>query len=277
MKNHQRKQRIALIYDFDGTLSPGNIQEYDFIPKLKVNSSSFWNKVKERAKESNSDEILSYMSLMLEEANHSKIKVTQKSFMDYGKKVELFNGLDTWFSRVNSYIKERNCIPHHFIISSGIREMIKGTKIQKEFSEIYACSFICDHHGVAKWPGLAVNYTTKTQFLYRINKGVLNVWDNTKINDYIPKKERHIPFENMIYIGDGATDVPCMCLVRDNGGFSIAVYKPNTKLKSDAKKLVSNNRVHKLVPADYSKGKKIEKIVYSIVDIITNKEILNKI
>jgi phosphoserine phosphatase len=260
-----RKQRIAFVYDFDGTLAPGNMQEYDFIPKLKLTSKTFWNEVKRRAKDQQADEILAYMYLMLRKAKENDMRVTRQDFKQYAKGIEMFPGVSGWFDRVDDYAKEKGLIPQHYIISSGIREMLLGTSIANKFTDVFASSFMYDQHGVAEAPGLAVNYTTKTQFLFRINKGVRDICDNKKINQYIESDQREVPFTNMIFIGDGATDVPCMRLVKAQGGHSIAVYKPKTS-KELAEQLRSEGRVHYVAPADYSKGKHMDKVAHAIID-----------
>lgn len=259
--------KMAICYDFDGTLSPGNMQEHDFIPNLNLKSKDFWDEVKRRSKESEADNILVYMAVMLEKAYaNPDVQVSKKAITAYGKKIKLFPGVAKYFDRVNHFARERQVALQHFIISSGLREMIQGSPIAKYFEKIYASSFIYDQHEVARWPGLAINYTTKTQFLFRINKGVLDVWDNDTINDYIPMQDRPIPFGRMIYIGDGSTDVPCMKLVKAHGGHSIAVYKPgSSKGRLVAAKLLQENRVNFIASADYQINKALDKQVKAII------------
>lgn len=265
----QRKPRMAICYDFDGTLAPGNMQEYDFIPRLKIKSKEFWDEVGKRSKEQQADEIIAYMCVMLEKAvSSNNVKITRKAISDYGKTIKLYQGVKTWFKRIKKYADKRGVIVEHYIISSGNREIVEGTSIAGEFKKIYASSFMYDQNGVAKWPGLAINYTTKTQFLFRINKGFLNVWDNKKINAYIDKDKRRIPFERMIYIGDGSTDVPCMKLVKDQGGHSIAVYRPNSRKKKSVEKLLREERVDFALPADYRNGMALDLRVKAIINKI---------
>lgn len=263
---------MAICYDFDGTLAPGNMQEYDYIPRLKITSQEFWEQVKQRAIEQQADEILSYMCLMLEKASADKSKglqITRKAFADYAQKVTLYPGVENWFPRINEYGRQKGLKVEHYIISSGIREMIAGTSIAKEFTKIYASSFMYDQNGVAYWPALAINYTTKTQFLFRINKGYLDEWDNTGINDYLEKNQRPIPFERMIYIEDGYSDVPCMRLVKDQGGTAIAVYKPRAKGKREiAMQLLAEGRVDMFAPADYREGQTLDAITRGLIDKI---------
>lgn len=266
----KRKARVALIYDFDGTLSPGNMQDYDFFPQLSIKPKAFWENAKKRAQDHEADEILSYMTLMLESCTPSSgVRITRSAFAEYGRNVELFAGVKEWFSRINAFAKDNDLLPHHFIISSGIKEMIEGTPIKKRFSKIFASSFIYDQHDVAVAPGMAINYTTKTQFLFRINKGVLNVWDNSRINEYVPKEERQIPFNQMIFIGDGTTDVPCMKLTKDQGGHAVAVYRPGSRLKKKAEGLLSEKRVNYVAPADYSEGKPLDQFVKAVIGKIS--------
>jgi phosphoserine phosphatase len=259
--------RMAIAYDFDGTLAPGNMQEYDFIPKLHMNSDDFWREVKETAKEHDADQILAYMYVMLEKARREKIAVRKSDFKNYGKGIELFDGVKEWFARIKAYGKQRGIKIEHYIVSSGIREMVEGTSIAREFSAIYASGFMYDHNDVACWPALAINYTTKTQYLFRINKGSLEVYDNTVINSYVPHEKRPVPFENMIFIGDGETDIPCMRLVKDQGGHSISVYNSNKKgARKAAEQLLNDKRVTLTAPADYRDGKKIDLAVKAMID-----------
>ncbi|MDS4014313.1 MAG: HAD family hydrolase [Candidatus Accumulibacter sp.] len=175
---------MAISYDFDGTLAPGNMQEYDFIPALDIKPSEFWKESGQLAEKHEMDQILAYMRLMLEEAGKAKVAVRRAEFKSFGAKIELFPGVRDWFKRINAYAKSKGVRLEHFIISSGIREMVEGTPIYREFKKVYASGFMFDHNGVACWPALAVNYTTKTQYLFRINKGSLDVHDNSVINRF---------------------------------------------------------------------------------------------
>lgn len=258
---------LAVCYDFDGTLAPGNMQERDFIPAVGMTTRAFWREVNERCKKHEADNILIYMGLMLEKANAHSVPVRREDFGDYGKKLQLFPGAIDWFPRITKYGQLGGFSVSHHVISSGIREMILGSPVARFFENIYASSFVYDHHGVAKWPALALNYTTKTQYLFRINKGVKHVFDHSKINDYVPPEERPIPFTNMIFVGDGETDVPCFRLVKELGGHSIAVYRPRTKnARQRSDKLVREGRVHFAVPADYSEGKGLDRAVKAIME-----------
>lgn len=261
---------VAICYDFDGTLSPKNMQEYDFFNVLGNGAKKFWTAARALAKENNADEILAYMMLMTERAKNCKAKTTHSAFRDYGKGIELYPGVKTWFDRINQDGKQLGLAIHHYIISSGIKEMIEGSPISNKFKKIYACSFIYDQNDVAVWPAVAVNYTTKTQFIFRINKGIEDDNDHETINKFIPREERAIPFSRMIYLGDGSTDVPCMRLIKDLGGTSIAVYPPRSPKKhSAAEHLLNDGRVNFISHADYTEGSRLHELVKIILEKIT--------
>lgn len=263
----KKKPTVALIYDFDGTLSPGNMQEFGFIQATGKTKDEFWKQNKELSEGKDANGILTYMYQMLTEAKTHNLSLRRESFQRFGQNVELFNGVREWFSLINEYGKKIGLDIKHYINSSGLKEMIEGTPIAKEFENIYACSFLYNVDGIAKWPAVAVDYTAKTQFIFKINKGIKEVSDNRKINQYIPEAERPIPFSRMIYFGDGETDIPCMKMVKEHGGHSIAVYSNNSK-KATAKQLIHDNRVNFICQADYREGKEIHMVVRRILDKI---------
>ncbi|WP_099463436.1 HAD family hydrolase [Parabacteroides provencensis] len=264
-----KKATVALIYDFDGTLSPGNMQEYGFIQAAGLDAKTFWEKNNKMKESQDASEILCYMKLMIVEASHKGLQLTKNSLKEYGKAVELFRGVKEWFELINAYGKSKEVIIEHYINSSGLKEIIEGTQIAKEFKHIYACSFFYSPEGKAEWPAVAVDFTAKTQFLFMINKGIRYVKDNKKVNEFKPDIERPIPFRHMIYFGDGETDVPCMKLIKQQGGRSIAVYNPSKRAKkAAAEKLIAENRVNFVCPADYSKDSEIYKVVTTIIDKI---------
>ena len=267
------KPIAAIMYDFDKTLSTKDMQEYAFIPGIGMTAESFWDECNRLTKENNMDQILSYMYVMLRESRGKKL-LNRQEFNKLGESVELFHGVATWFSRINEYAEKIGVRVEHYIISSGIKEIIEGTAISKYFKEIYAAEFLYDEQNVPVWPAMAVNYTSKTQFLFRINKGVLDVTEHRELNEYTPEEERRIPFSNMIYIGDGFTDVPCMKLVKLNGGHSVAVYSSDD---DSARKIMNQGRVDYLAKADYSEGSKIENTVFAILDEIKTNHTITQI
>lgn len=269
--------KIAMIYDFDGTLSPGNMQEYDFIPAVGKKNEEFWAESEKLAYASDGDTILAYLYNIIKSAKTSNISLKREAFIESGKKVEFYEGVEQWFKRVNKYAKSKNIHIDHYINSSGIKEMIEGTKISKEFKKIYACSFFYDVDNIAYWPSVVVNYTTKTQFLFKINKGIESVTDNIRVNAFIPEKNRTIPFSRMIYIGDGTTDIPCMRLVKNLGGHSIAVYDPKeSSISGSVGKLVKEGRVDYALKADYTPLSDLDIVVKKIIDKIHTDNELSK-
>lgn len=265
-------KNIALMYDFDKTLSPKDMQEYSFIPSIGLEAKEFWQKADEISNKNNMDRILSYMYLMIKEAKKKDIPITKQAFRELGKDVQLFDGVIDWFDRINDYGKSLGLNVTHYILSSGLNEIIEGTPIYDKFTNVYASEFHYNERGNADWPLRAVNYTTKTQFIFRISKGILDVIDDFNLNSKINDEDRFIPYSNLIYIGDGITDVPCMKIVKERGGHSIAIYQD--KDSGVARKLIDDNRINFLCRADYSKGKDVEKAVKLIFrKIYLNNEI----
>ena len=265
---------MAIAYDFDGTLAPGNMQEYNFIPDLNMDKGEFWQEANELAKKHDMDEVLAYMHLMLIKAKEKNIPIREEAFMKYGEKITFFEGVESYFERINAYAASKNMHLEHFIISSGLREFVKGTAIAKHFKTIFASGFEYDDNGVACWPALVVNYTNKTQYLFRINKGIYNSYDNTLINKSMPEDERAVPFSNFIYIGDGETDVPAMKMVNLYGGTTIAVYNPASVATPHRPKsskdicldLIRQNRADYIAPTNYTEGGELDIMLKKIID-----------
>lgn len=265
----KKRPTVALIYDFDGTLSPGNMQEFGFIQAIGKTPDEFWRQSNQVPEGQEVSSILSYMKLMIDEARAKGISLTRDSFVSFGKHIELYDGVKEWFSLINDYGRRHGVKVEHYINSSGQTELIEGTSIAKEFKKIFACSFWYDESGVAVWPAVAVDYTGKTQFLFKIAKGIMDISDNTKVNESQKEDDKPIPFSHMIYLGDGTTDVPCMKIVKMFGGNSIAVYSPeNQKQYDTARKLLKQDRVNFICQADYRVGGQMYEVVTTIIDKI---------
>lgn len=276
-KTYERRKKeklpvLAICYDFDKTLSPDDMQAQGYIQSVGYDIDAFWKKTNELAETNNMDQISAYMLMMTQEAVGNLV-LNKKALAEYGAKVQLFPGVKEWFERIRAYGKERGVIVEHYIISSGIKEMIEGTSVADSFEKIYACSFYYNDRGVATWPAQIVNYTNKTQFLFRIEKGVLDVND-AGVNDYFSPENVRIPFRNMVYIGDSDTDVPCMKLVNSSGGFSIGVYNSETKDKVKVYKMMRENRIKYFAPADYSEESELDALVKNIIDRTAYSEAL---
>lgn len=266
---------IAMVYDFDGTLSPQPMQEYTVLPEIGVRPDEFWKEVRRESKETKSESMLVYMRLLLEKAEQKKIHIGRDDFSKMAKQIEYFPGVENWFDRVNAFVKEESngkARIEHYMISCGIKEILEGISIRQYFKNIYASQYYFNHHGVATFPKLLITDTTKTQYLFRINKGKQKLTES--INEHMPEQQRPIPFSNIIYIGDGLTDVPSMSVTKQNGGNTIAVYKKGSKKGVKAcEVLLQAGRVHFLAPADYSEGSLLEKRVGLLLrSVIANVE-----
>lgn len=271
---NKKRPIIALLYDFDKTLCGKDMQDYSFIPSIGMNSSEFWQEANRIATKTNMDKILAYMYLMIKTAKKNDVPITKEAFTKLGEEVVLLKGVKGWFERINAYGRLYDVEVEHYILSSGLSEIIEGTPIAKHFKRIYACQFHYNERGNADWPQQAVNYTTKTQFLFRISKGVLDVMDDVTLNSSISEEDRRIPYHNMIYIGDGLTDVPCMRLVKERGGESIAIFHRNDK--TIVNKLLKEERVNYACPADYTNGSMIDTIVKKIIQkMAISQELIN--
>ena len=263
-KSKEERPVVAICYDFDKTLSPDDMQAQGYIQSVGYDVASFWEESNGLAVKNDMDQNLAYMYTMIQKA-HGKFVFNKQTLMDYGAKVQLFPGVTSWFQRIKEYGNDKGVIIEHYIISSGLKEMIEGTKVAVEFEKIYASSFYYDEDGVAQWPAQVVNYTSKTQFLFRIQKGTLDVND-PRVNDYCEPENYRIPFRNMIYIGDSDTDIPCMKLVNTNLGHSIGVYDPETKDKQKVYKMLHDNRIKYFAPADYTEDSELDHLVKAIID-----------
>lgn len=253
---------VALVYDFDLTLSPKNMQEYGFIPDIGMEIGEFWAACREAALKYQMDSVLAYMLMMCEKAR-GRMPLTRDTLTNLGQNVEFFPGVLTWFDRINEIGAREGVQVEHYIISSGLKEIVEGSPIGDRFRAVFAASFCYDDEGNAMWPATAVNYTGKTQYLYRINKGILDVSNDRDLNAFTPEYMRPVPFSHIIYVGDGLTDVPCMKTTRSKGGYAIAVYQDG---KSDiADDLLLQNRADFAVPADYSEGSVMETTVTALL------------
>ena len=265
----RRKPIVALIYDFDGTLSPGNMQEFGFIQAIGSTPDEFWKMSDGIAVGQDASNILAYMKLMFDKARESGIRLTRNDFRKYGMDIKLYDGVREWFRNVNEYGTARGVKIEHYINSSGLKEIIEGSPIAKEFKHIFAGSFIYDEKGEAEWPGIAVDYTAKTQFLFKIQKGIFSSRDAKQVNESMADENKRIPFTNMIYFGDGDTDVPSMRIVGMFGGHSIAVFDPTRPNKREvARKLLRQGRVGYITPANYTKDSRTFRLVCAIIDKI---------
>ena len=262
------KPIVALIYDFDKTLATDDMQAFSFIPNLGLTSEEFWEKTGRFSKNTGTESILAYLHLMIEECKKKNIPLTKEYLNSLGKDVKFYEGVTTWFKRLNAYAESIGIQLEHYIISSGNKEIIDGSSIAKEFKAIYGCEFLYNEEGIAYYPKCIINYTLKTQFLFRISKGVTNQQDDRSVNQKV--NEKHVEFRNMIYLGDGLTDIPCMTLIKEKNGKSIAVYQPNKK--EVVEQLLLDNRVNYVCKSDFKSNSSLERLVKLILDSISISE-----
>jgi hypothetical protein len=277
MVKQESDLRTALVYDFDGTLAPGNIQEHSLLPDyLQTKREDFWKLVDAEKKTADADEILLYLRLLLTKAAELSAPITREVLMQHGAKTPLFDGVVEWFDRIDGFAQDRGLALEHYIISSGNEEMIRGTSIFWKFRQVFASKYLYDREGRAIWPAVAINYTSKTQYLFRINKGVDNYWDNEAVNRWRPLHERPVPFSRIIYLGDGDTDIPSMKMVRLQGGHSVAVFDParweRRELQNKVYNLIAEDRAHFVVPADYRDNSQLDITVKGVLGRIARDE-----
>ena len=259
------KQRpiVAFLYDFDKTLCTTDMEDYAFIPSLGMTPREFWSVANGFGHANRMDGILAYMYTMIQESEKRRLPFTRESLREMGRDIVMFPGVQEWFGRINAFGDSQGVQVEHYIISSGLREIIEGSSISGEFKEIYASEFYYDEAGKPVWPKLTVNFTAKTQFVYRINKGVLDVSDDKTLNDSMPDDSKRVPFTNMVYMGDGLSDVPCMKMMRAYGGQAIAVYQESNRM--GVEDLLAKGRVDFIFPADYSEGTALDQTVKNII------------
>ena len=254
---------VAFLYDFDKTLCTTDMEDYAFIPSLGYTPTDFWAKANRFGYENKMDGLLAYMYTMIRECAAQGVRLDRDYLVRSGGAIELFPGVREWFSRITTYGETLGVEVEHYVISSGLREIIEGSGIAHEFKQIYACEFYYDENGLAAWPKLDVNFTNKTQFVYRINKGILDIARDKELNDSMPDDSKRVPFTNMVYIGDGLSDVPCMKMMRAYGGQAIAVYQKSNR--AGVEKLLQDGRVDFIFPADYREGTEFDKTVHNIL------------
>ena len=267
---------IAFLYDFDKTLCTTDMEDYAFIPALGYTPAEFWAKANSFGWSNRMDGLLAYMYTMIQECAAQSIKLDRAFLNRCGASIQLFPGVREWFGRINAFARSLGVQVEHYVISSGLREIIEGTAIAKDFTHIYASSFYYNEHGEPCWPAQVINYTNKTQFLFRIEKGILDINDNA-VNDHFAEGELRVPFRNIVYIGDSATDIPCMRLVNSLGGHSVGVYDlENTASKDTVRRMIRDERIRYYVPADYTKGSEMDTLMHRIIDKTAAYEVLEE-
>ena len=267
----ENRPRMAICYDFDKTLSPDDMQTFTLIPSFGIDKDKFWAETDAFARENSMESNLSWMFMLVRYSRFLGKSLKREYFRAIGAQVELYRGVTDWFARTTAYAAQRGIELEHYIISSGLKEIIEGSAIAKNFKRIYASSYLYTTDGVAEWPAQAINYTNKTQFIFRIAKGFLEEYDE-RVNDSMPEEDLRIPYENIVYIGDSATDIPCMRLVKSKGGYSVGVYDPEKNNRAKVYKLYNDNRLNFYAPADYTERSSLYRYMQQIIDEVAARE-----
>ena len=265
-----KQNTIALVYDFDGTLIPKTMQDYTIIPRLKLRSDKFWSDIMEEAEATDGEVMMIYMRQLITRASSMNIKITKSEFKLMASKIEYFKGVFTWFDNINKYLKNnhKRIKVAHYVISAGHHEILESTAIRKKLTNVFGSQYYFNEQGHATFPKVVVTDTAKTQFLFRINKGREKVSDS--INSHMPEELRPIPFENMIYIGDGLTDVPSMALIKKQNGHAVSVYpRGSKKQKKVSSDLLAAKRVDFIAEANYTRNSILFKRICLIIDMIS--------
>ena len=266
------KPIVAIMYDFDKTLSTTDMQNYAFIPNLGMTPEEFWGETGKLSAKYEVERILSYMYCMLKFAKEKGIKITKEYLKECGKDIKFYPGVTTWFKRINDYAAERGIKVEHYLVSSGTKEIVEGCSIVDEFTQVYGCEYLYDENGEACWPKMAINFTQKTQFFYRISKGAIKPTDDAGVNE--KNLDRRVSYKNIIYVGDGMTDIPSMTLVKKSGGHSIAVHPKESK--DVVQQIYDDNRCDFIVEADYSANGEMDKVMKLLIDLISAQEKLER-
>lgn len=268
-------KKMAVLYDFDRTLSPDDMQAFTFIPSLGMRIEDFWKESDTAARLNGMDPNLSWMKLMMDKAAQKGMPISRQALQRLGRDVKLFEGVTQWFDRVSAYGRENKVQVEHYIISSGLKEIIEGSAVAPFIRRIYASAFYYDANGTAVWPAQAVNYTNKTQYIFRIAKGTFDENDE-RVNDSFLEKNLYIPYENLVYIGDSETDIPCMSLIKNKGGISIGVYDPDVSGRQRVYELYHDGRINYFAPADYREKKMLDCLMRRIIDLVAAREALKE-
>ncbi len=256
---------LAIVYDFDHTLSPHYMQDHTILRRAGVDPSEFWLSCTTLIKERGYDQELAYMKRMLDYDGIRKLSNADLQAM--GPDLTFFPGVPDFFEELNAIVQQTRYAEwdihlEHYVVSSGLKAILDGSNIAKHVKAIFGCEFDEDQ-GHIHFPKRTISHTQKTQFLFRVNKGLINL--DQDVNDHMPEEARRVPFGHMIYVGDGPTDVPCFTVIKKNGGLAVAVYNPHDTTRKSFKKCYDlahhADRVHFMAPADYQTGSQLRLIL----------------
>jgi hypothetical protein len=257
---------IGIVYDFDGTLSPNNMQEDTIFRAYGIDKDELWAKADRLVKEKGYERTLAYLKLLIHDAAFREKPLQREDLKALACQIEYYPGVKDYFANFSKFLQT---IPEvekwgiqveHYVVSSGMKEILEGANIYQYFKRVYACEYDYDEKGPV-FPKLVINDTNKTQFLFRIVKGKLDL--NEDVNSHMPDSERRIPFRNLIYIGDSFTDIPSMTVIQRYGGSAIAVFNPHFPVPSKVMDMIQEGRADHFAPADYSERSLLINIIHT--------------
>jgi hypothetical protein len=267
---------IAIVYDYDQTLSPSYMQDETVFPAFGINSESFWRRCSELVRDNGYDNELAYMKVLLDTLGMDR--PTNADLKSLGQKLNFYKGIPEMFEQFRNGLLTEEQLSYgisveHYVISSGLKVLIDGSRLQPYVRAIFGCEFDVDEQDRITFPKRVISHTQKTQYLFRINKGLLDVTQD--VNDHMDAAIRPIPFPNMIYLGDGPTDVPCFTVMKKNGGEAIAVYNPDDPARVGFKKCYQlsthADRVKHIAPADYRPKTHLRMLLEEMVEEIAGR------
>jgi haloacid dehalogenase-like hydrolase len=267
---------IAIVYDYDQTLSPAYMQDDVIFPAFGINAERFWQRCAELVQNEGYDQELAYMKSLLDYL--SVDRPTNAQLQTLGGKMKLYRGLPEMFvefqeNLLNGAHTAAGIRVEHYVLSSGLKVLIEGSTLRPYLRAAFGCEFAESSEGRITFPKRVISHTQKTQYLFRINKGLLDMTQD--VNDHMPAEIRPIPFENMVYIGDGPTDVPCFTIMKKNGGHAIAVYNPDDRDRLSFRKCFNlathADRVRHIAPADYRRNSHLRLLLEEMVSEIADR------
>lgn len=271
---------IGIVYDYDQTLSPTYMQDEVLFPHFGINPKEFWKRCKTLVEENEYESELAYLKAMLDYLEMDG--PSNKELEKLGKGLQFYKGLPDMFEQLEDLITpEQRAMGveiQHYIVSSGIKALIDGSELRPYFTKIFGCEFAENSSGRISFPKRVISHTAKTQYLFRINKGMLD--HSEDVNDHMDDNLRPIPFPNMIYLGDGPTDVPCFTVMNRFGGHSIAVYNPDDESRVSFRKAYQlsgpADRIKFIAPADYRPGRHLRLILEEMIIEIADGIVENR-
>jgi phosphoserine phosphatase len=271
---------IAFIFDFDDTLAPDSTS--GFLHHFGVDVQAFWKKDVQELIEKDWDPIPAYLYQMIRLSNNSK-RITREALAEWAKQITYYPGVENIFDSLRQHAKavDPTLKLEFYLISSGIAGILRHTSIAKHFEDIWACDFDYDDEGQILFPKKVVSFTDKTRYIFHISKGIFGEKSRGRpfdVNQKVESRDLRVPLNQMIFVGDGYTDIPCFSLVRKGGGIAIGVYDSDNRDKwGRAWGFIEQQRVSNLVPADYTPKSALANSLMMSIESIVRRVELNRL